>query len=172
MNKIKEKIYDYVKKDINFLVKNIPILFLFIIFTEAIKKFSLHISWVPFFVLDSEPLVTTFWYGIVFMWIWIWFFIYSSLILSIEHFKILKDNYRLVIGLWRWLALLLFMQFIFYISYTKLSDENKNSIIYVSKDFKVELWEKYNKIYFINEDKPFLFCKKTILSDDCIDKIK
>lgn len=60
--------------DFKFLLKNFWLIFLFVILVEALRKFILKSNWVPYFVLDSEPLVTTLSYGVVFVWTIAWVF--------------------------------------------------------------------------------------------------
>jgi len=60
--------------DFKFLLKNFWLIFLFVILVEALRKFILKSNWVPYFVLDSEPLVTTLSYEVVFVWIIVWVF--------------------------------------------------------------------------------------------------
>ncbi|MDP5039209.1 MAG: hypothetical protein NWP80_02080 [Candidatus Gracilibacteria bacterium] len=158
--------------DFNFLLKNFGLIFLLVILVESSRKFILKLNGVPYFVLDNEPLVTTLSYGVVFIGIIFGVFFYYIGILYLDKPKTIKLDNKLDILFVRFFSFYFSIICILLIINTFIFNPDIKKSLYINSTFKVEFGENINKIYYLKENTPFLYCKRSLFSDNCFTEVK
>ena len=156
-------------EDSNTVIKNISYIWLLTIVLETARKYYLHVNWVPFFVLDSEPLITTWTYGIASFISFIMFILYWTLHQVIQK-KFFNKEILWVLIIIRLafptaVGLIISSYFIAsYLIHPNLPTDGQ--VIYYSKDFFIKNYDDYSEVSLTSDKKPYNYCKKDALFKD------
>jgi len=167
-----EDIPDPIGHDANQVIKNIVWISIALVLAEGLKKQDLHMSGVPTFVLDTEPLITMPSYGIVFISVMFGLGIYA-LFVKFEDTKMKRETVTLLRKIRGPLAVMVFMASFFiqigpFLTSKKIEEK---WLVYISKDFKVIGVGHYSKVVSNDNDRTTLaFCKTTWKKDTCVEE--
>jgi len=99
-------------------------------------------------------------------------FFYSLGILYLDKSKINNKVVNLDILFVRLFSLYFSIMFIFLLITIFILNPDIKKSLYINSNFRVEFWENFNKIYYLKDNTPFLYCKKSFFSDNCFMKVK
>lgn len=164
----KDSVYLSVLEDGKSLLNILPWIFV-VAFVEAARKVHLHFSWVPFFVLDNEPLLTLSSYAPLLYAFCAGFLVYFITLKTCENY--FNKNTKLVDFLMKArkeiflsVALIAFMFFMF--SWYALDDRQKG-LVYISPDYKVYNYGDHSIVYDVSSNIPLVSCKIWAVKDVC-----